>query len=155
MRAGLLLTLVMAGCAAQASGSAEPAPGALGTTVADQTWTGLLNCDAMPPSTTKPLHQPITLEVRNGTASFGRDVLKPDSRITSGFQERTSGRVSADGAVSLTGQGLSERSGYSAEYQGTLPPSGERAELTGRQHWLLPRSGPVDRNCTVTLRRAS
>lgn len=150
MRGGLVVALLLAGCASGSAGS--PAP--VVTAVPDQIWKGTLHCDVMLPVVHIPLNQPITVTVHDGAASFERKVLVSDTSIASGYTERASGPVGPDGAVTLTGQGLSRQASYSSEYRGVLPPSGRPAELVGQQTWHIPRVAVSERACTLSLRRA-
>jgi len=121
---------------------------------ASVTWQGRMRCDAMPGITTIPLDIAFTLTVTGDMARYTRPVMQADSRQTSGRAETGSGRVAADGAVTLRGSAEGAEYRYTATYQGRLPPGGGAARLVGTQDWVIPtRNVATRRPCTIELRR--
>lgn len=146
MRA-LIAVLLIAACAQ----AVPPVPHATNP-VPDQDWAGTISCDTIPEIVHVALRQRFVLSVRGGIARYDRDVLLPDSRITSGFKEHGQGEVGEGGALALAGGGESRRASYRAEYRGVLAPDGH-GTLEGVQHWHFEGHSGYDRACRLDLRR--
>jgi len=158
MRPALASLLMLAGCAAANTPPPPQAAGAApaGTPVASgpaQIWRGALRCAPIPGIASLRLNQPIEVTVTGNAATYDRAVRRGDTGGETDIHERGGGTVAPDGSVTLTGQASAPAYRYSAQYSGMLQPDGGTSRLTGKQLWYPQRANPVDRNCSMTLRR--
>ena len=152
MRSTLAALLVLVGCAPPSPASVELAAAPAAPTGPTVTWHGMIRCDPIPGVANFELRQLFDLMVAGGQATYERAIRRADTSGDSGERERGGGPVAADGAVRLTGSASTANYSYDAEYSGRLSSNGA-AHLVGVQHWRPRRAVPVDRACTIDLRR--
>lgn len=156
MRPALVSALLLAGCAS--ANLPAPSPVAQEVRLAPasaQTWRGNLRCGPVPGFSRLPLNQEIEVTVNGSTARYDRAVRVVETSVDSEVREQGSGTIAADGSLTLAGQASSPAYAYSAHYSGMLRPDGGASRLSGVQKWTARRTRATDRNCSMTLRRAS
>ncbi len=108
----------------------------------------LLTCAKLP-FTDAPLDdEPVKLVVANGKATYSRTLYGQNRKTVSG-KETGSGKVAADGAISLTGSWRGIKNTMQASYSGKL--TGGDSVLNGK-HVFNYQGGTYDRSCTLTVK---
>ena len=131
-----------------------PSP-AIGVSLYDGSYIGMIECDQIPGYTSRPLKREFTLKIADGRAQYERRLVLPPTRLLPTDVdpiERGAGPVSSTGEVSLTGEAGDLTGGYEATYRGQI--DGQLLRLSGVQVWQLPDKANYKRSCTIALSRS-
>ena len=157
MRPALSWALLLSACAgANAPAPPQAARPVHSTPVAAtpaQVWRGALRCRPIRGIARQPLNQPVEVIVSGGVARYEHAVRRPDPGGAADVHEIGEGTIAPDGSLTLTGQASAQLFRYSAQYSGMLQPDGGPSRLAGKQSWYANRASPVERNCSMMLRR--
>jgi hypothetical protein len=119
-------------------------PGAAGA----QELQGRMQCEVLAAVSARPLDQRVTVTIQDGQFRYQRAILNAQGQHMGGY-ETGSGRIGADGAVTVNGSGASGNITFTTRLAGRVAPNGA-SRLTGAQTWML-RTGAVTRACTLTV----
>jgi hypothetical protein len=155
MRPALVPALLLPACTAIAPGpepaaKVAPKPAAVAT-APTQVWRGVLRCGPNRGLARLILVEPMEVRVTGNVARYGR--APPGQGGLADGWESGGGTVAPDGSLTLTGEAVAPSYRYSAQYSGVLPPAGDPTRLVGKQSWYSRRTSPVDRICSISLRR--
>jgi hypothetical protein len=114
------------------------------------TFGGTMQCDKLPWTATM-LHTAVTLILKDGNATFHRDVYSGDAKRKIGIETGT-GKLAADGILELKTSWVSTNARFDGSYVGRMSASG--GTLSGKQT-LLIAGARHERNCTITFQKKS